>query len=171
MRRAVFLDRDGTIIEDVGHLHRSKDIRLMSGAARAIRMLREAGYVIVVVTNQSVVARGMLTEAEVELINSDIDRVLAAEGAKVDAWYYCPHHPHGSIPQYSRRCECRKPAPGLLLRAANDMDIDLASSWMVGNSITDVEAGERAGVRPIKLGSDTGDLHRAATLILAASEQ
>lgn len=167
MHPAVFLDRDGTIITDIGHLHRIEDIRLIPRSAAAIRALRESGYVVVVVSNQSVVARGMVTEKGLRLINSAIDDELARDGAKVDAWYCCPHHPRGSVARYRMECDCRKPEPGLLLRAANDMNIDLASSWMVGDSVDDVEAGRRAGVRTIRIGSETADLHSAVDLILA----
>ncbi len=145
-RVAVFLDRDGVIIRDVHLLTRSSEIQLYPYSAAAIRALKDAGFLVIVVSNQTVVARGLATEADVERMNAEIQRLLQqATGASIDAFYSCPHHPHATMPAYRVICECRKPRPGLLLRAAQEHHVDLAASYMVGDRITDIIAGKRAG--------------------------
>lgn len=166
MRKAVFLDRDGTIIEDVCHLHRIEDIRILPGVPEAIRRLNEVGWLVIVVTNQSVVARGLLSEDQLKVIHKVIDKRLANRGARIDAWYYCPHHPGGIVREYSIECECRKPKPGMLLRAAREYDITLECSWMVGDKQSDVECGSRLGLRSIQLGRDVSSLSAAVSMIL-----
>ena len=148
---AVFLDRDRTVIDDPGYLSDSGAVRLLPGVERAIRSLAQAGYKIVVVTNQSGVARGLLTEEALGVIHTEMRRQLAAAGAHIDAIYYCPYHPDGTVEQYAIESELRKPQPGMLLKAAEEMDLDLAESWMVGDSPRDVEAGQRAGCRTVRL--------------------
>ena len=148
---AVFLDRDHTVIEDPGYLSNAGAVKLLPGVEHAIRSLAQAGYKIVVVTNQSGVARGMLSEETLDVIHAEMRRQLAAGGAHVDAVYHCPYHPDGNVEQYAIESDMRKPRPGMLLKAAEDMDIDLAESWMVGDSARDVEAGQRAGCRTIRL--------------------
>lgn len=150
-RRAVFLDRDHTVIEDPGYLSDPDAVKLLPGVERAIRSLTQAGYKIVVVTNQSGVARGLLTIEMLDAIHTEMRRQLAADGAHVDAVYYCPYHPSGTVEEYAIESDLRKPQPGMLLKAAEDLDIDLAESWMVGDSARDVEAGQRAGCRTIRL--------------------
>ncbi len=149
--RAVFVDRDGTLIEDPGYLSDPAGVRLLPGAAEAIASLKQAGYKIVVVTNQSGVARGLFTERTLEEIHMELRRLLAEQNAALDGIYYCPHHPEGIVRGYIRESEERKPSPGMLLRAARELDIDLSASWMVGDSEADVEAGRRAGCRTIRL--------------------
>jgi D-glycero-D-manno-heptose 1,7-bisphosphate phosphatase len=143
-RPAVFLDRDGTIIVDRMHLTDPHAVELLPGAAEAVRRLNEAGIFTVVVTNQAVVARGMASKAMVEAANARMQDVLRAEGAHIDAIYYCPDHPDFSI-----ICECRKPAPGMLLRAAEEHDLDLERSFMVGDWWADIGAGVAAGTRTV----------------------
>lgn len=145
---AVFLDRDGTINVEKEYLYRVDEFEFTPGAVEAIRLLNQSGYLVVVVTNQSGVARGYYAEADVETLHSHIDQLLALQGARVDAWYYCPHHEHGK-PPYNLACDCRKPLPGMLLQAAADHAIDLTRSWMVGDKLADIEAGQAAGCRPV----------------------
>lgn len=150
--RAVFLDRDRTIIEDPGYISDPSVVKLLPGADLAIKGLRQGGYLAVVVTNQSAIARGLLTEEMLERIHGEMRRQLAASvGAHVDAIYYCPFHPEGTVEPYAVDSQDRKPQPGMLLRAAKDLDIDLGASWMVGDSPRDVEAGQRAGCRTIRI--------------------
>lgn len=142
MRRAAFLDRDGTLIREVGYLSRLEDVELLPGAAAALRRLGEAGYLRLVVTNQSGVARGMFDLAFVEETHRELRRRLQAEGADVEGFYVCPHHPDLTGP-----CGCRKPAPGLVERAAAEWGVDLAASWVVGDKPADVELARAAGCR------------------------
>ena len=143
---AVFLDRDGTIIESVHYLSDPLDVRLIPGAASAIQRLREAGFVCVVVTNQSAIGRGMITEDQLHLIHDEMNRQLAAEGAEVDAIYFCPEAPSSRDRTRIEHSD-RKPGPGMLYRGASDLSLDLDSSWMVGDMISDVLAGIHAGCR------------------------
>ncbi len=144
---AVFLDRDGTINEEVGYLDRPEKLRLLSGAARAIRRINESGMKAIVVTNQSGVARGFFDEAMVAAIHDKLQKMLAAQGAWIDRFYYCPHHPTHGQGEYLKECPCRKPSPGMLLKAASELDLALADSYIVGDTLKDIEAGGRAGVR------------------------
>lgn len=144
-RPAAFLDRDGVIIEDPGHLHDIGQVALIPGAAAAIRRVNDSGYASVVITNQSVVARGLCDEAQLRAIHDEMIRRLDLEGARLDAIYYCPHHPEIGEAPYRQDCDCRKPKPGLLLRAAAELDLDLAASAMIGDGLRDLEAGRRAG--------------------------
>lgn len=146
-RAAVFLDRDGTLVQEVDYLTSAAQLRLLRGAAAALRRLNEAGLAVVVVTNQSGVARGLVSEEQLEAIHGDLRRRLARHGARLDGIYYCPHHPEAPLPRYRRRCRCRKPAPGLLKRAARELGLDLGRSFAVGDSARDLEAGKRAGCR------------------------
>ena len=179
-RRAVFLDRDGTIIEDVDFLRDESEIRLLPGAVEGIRLLREAGFLVIVATNQSGVARGYLTEKKLRAVHTTLLEELARQSARLDAIYYCPHHPEGSVREYAIECDCRKPAPGLLLRAARQWNVNLAASFVVGDSERDVLAGKRAGcrtvlisaARPAKTAADDAapDFLEAARLIVARRE-
>lgn len=139
LRSAVFLDRDDTIIRDVPYLNDPQAIALLPGAAEAIRRLNEAGIPVIMVTNQSGIARGLLTEEVLEAIHDRLLDLLAAQGALIDAVYYCPHHPEGTVPAFSMECACRKPAPGMLLRAALDFGIDLGHSYLVGDKAIDIQ--------------------------------
>lgn len=151
-RRAVFLDRDGVLVRDVGPLTRADDIALTPGVARALSELQEAGFALIVVSNQTVVARGLLNEnAVIELQRQVEAQILAAGGPKLDGFYFCPHHPQATLAELRRDCGCRKPAPGLLLQAAVEHDISLAHSFMIGDRASDVLAGLRAGCATIQV--------------------
>ena len=147
-REAVFLDRDGTLIEEVHYLAAAEQVRLLPGAADAVRRLNEAGVLVVVVTNQAGVARGYFPESRVAEVHERLSTLLA-EHVRIDAYFHCPHHPTEGVGVYRVECECRKPKPGLLLAAARELDIDLARSWMIGDKPSDAEAGAAAGCRTI----------------------
>ncbi|MFH2074869.1 MAG: HAD family hydrolase [Pseudomonadota bacterium] len=153
---AVFLDRDGTINEEIGYMDRLEKLRLIPGAAEAIRLINESGMKTIVVTNQSGVARNVFDEASVDEVHARLRDMLRAEGAFLDGVYYCPHHPTEGRGDYLRTCDCRKPAPGLLLRAAEELRLDLARSYMVGDTLKDIEAGTRAGVKGILVRTGCG---------------
>jgi len=161
MPSCVFLDRDGVLIEDVHLLTDSRQIRLLPGVAQALDRLRRGNYLLVVVTNQTVVARGLASLEQVYQINAEIDRRLLAAGAEVDAWYVCPHHPRATLAEHRIDCECRKPRPGMIRRAAAEHGIDLARSYMVGDRLSDVAAGAAAGCRTIQVHSG---MHLAAPI-------
>jgi len=149
MNRAVFLDRDGTVTEEVGYLTSLDLLRLIRGAGKAIKRLNEAGFKVVLVTNQSGVARGYFPESLVDDAHILLRRMLMEDGALLDGIYYCPHHPTAGKEKYTIVCDCRKPGTGLLDRAAEDLAIDLKRSFMVGDKWSDVELGHRAGMRSI----------------------
>ncbi len=151
MRRAIFLDRDGTLIRNHHYGCDPDCIELLEGVPEGLRLLRSEGFLLVVVTNQSGVARGYFTEARLQAMHRRLARLLARRGAGVDGFYYCPHHPRGVVPAYSTACDCRKPSPGMILRACADMGVDPAASWLIGDILDDVEAGKRAGCRSILL--------------------
>ena len=146
-RHAVFIDRDGTISEEVGYVNHPSRYRVFPFAAEAIRTLREAGWLAILVTNQAGVARGYFKEELIGEVHALLTQELSREGAKLDAIYYCPHHPSVGEPPYRQTCDCRKPRPGLIRRAAEEFDIDLATSWMVGDRYGDIELARNAGVR------------------------
>jgi D-glycero-D-manno-heptose 1,7-bisphosphate phosphatase len=148
MKRAVFLDRDGTINVEKDYLYRIEEFEFICGVPEAVRLLNDAGFFVVIVSNQSGVARGYYTEEDVDNLHRFIAAELKKSGAGVDAWYYCPHHPQGKG-SYSLACRCRKPLPGMLIEAAKRHDIDLAASVMVGDKLADIEAGMAAGCRSI----------------------
>ncbi|QQE11608.1 HAD-IIIA family hydrolase [Planctomycetota bacterium] len=157
---AVFLDRDDTLIHNSGDLGNPDDVELIQGAASAIASLRGLGYKIVVVTNQGGVARGKYGEADVDAVHERLSELLAEQtgGAKVDRYYYCPFHPQGLVDEYTQEHPDRKPAPGMLLRGAEDLDLDLSNCWMVGDQIRDVQAGAAAGTRTILIREDADRL-------------
>lgn len=150
-QKAIFLDRDGTINKYVGFLRNIDDFELIEGVAEAIKLINQSGYLVIVVTNQPVIARGEVTWEELNEIHKKMATLLGKEGAYVDGIYICPHHPdkgfEGERPEYKIDCDCRKPKPGLLLQAAKNFNIDLSESYMIGDSRRDVEAGENAGVK------------------------
>lgn len=150
-RKAVFLDRDDTLIADPGYLSDPAQVKLISGAAPALAALQKMGYLLIVVTNQSGVARGYFTEQQLEQIHHHLKKLLADEGVYLDAIYYCPYHPEGTVAEYAKESDWRKPQPGMLLQAAKDFDIDLSQSWMIGDSYRDIAAGKRAGCKTILL--------------------
>jgi D-glycero-D-manno-heptose 1,7-bisphosphate phosphatase len=146
MHPAIFLDKDGTLIEDVPYNVDPAQLRLCAGVAVGVRRLYEAGFALVVVTNQSGVARGYFAEAAIAPMERHLRQLL---GVPLAGFYYCPHHPAGTVGSYAVRCDCRKPAPGLLIRAAADLGLDLEQSWLVGDILNDIEAGRRAGCRTV----------------------
>jgi D-glycero-D-manno-heptose 1,7-bisphosphate phosphatase len=149
LRPAVFLDRDGTINEDVGYLSELSHLTIYPWAIDAVRLLNRAGYLVVMVTNQGGIGRRLIRPEFLGELHAVIDARLAAGGAHVDGWYFCPHHPEALIEDLRAVCRCRKPAPGMLLDAARDHGIDLARSWMVGDKWSDIQAGQRTGGRGI----------------------
>ncbi len=148
-KNEVFLDRDGTIIEDVNYLSDIRDITWIKGAKGSIKALNEAGYQVVIVTNQSGIARGLLDERILRRLHQAINDDLRKLGAHIDAFYYCPHHPEIGSAQYKKNCSCRKPEPGLIYQASREMDIDLERSFLIGDNLRDIEAGLRAGLASI----------------------
>ncbi len=173
-RPAVFVDRDKTLIEDPGYISHPAQVKLLPGVAEAIATLRGAGYPVVVVTNQSGVARGLITEEQLAAVHQRLQELLQEHGTGVDAIYYCPYleGPRALVESYRRTSSLRKPQPGMLLAAARDLKLDLKASWMVGDSGIDIEAGRAAGCRTICLESTSGAEvaadHRAADLLAAA---
>jgi len=149
IKRAVFLDRDGTIIKEVSYLRRLKDLRLLPGAGRAIGLLKDSGFKIVVVTNQSGIARGYFDEEFLNKVHKEIQKRLKKKSAAVDAWYFCPHHPSQGKRPFRRHCVCRKPEIGMIEKAAKDLNIDITGSFMIGDSLRDLETGWNAGMRSI----------------------
>jgi D-glycero-D-manno-heptose 1,7-bisphosphate phosphatase len=150
-RPAVFLDRDRTLIEDPGYIGDPDQVRLLEGAAQAVARLRRAGYAVVVATNQSGIARGLLTEEQLGAVHRRMHDLLRAQGTDVDAIYYCPYlnDPSAVCQGYRRDSDLRKPRPGMLLRAAKEMNLDLGASWMIGDAQRDVQAGRSAGCRTV----------------------
>jgi D-glycero-D-manno-heptose 1,7-bisphosphate phosphatase len=149
MRPAVFLDRDGTLIEERNYLDRLDLIAPFPGVASALARLRDAGFALVVVTNQAGVARGLFDERFVRAAHEHLAALFARDGIILDGYYYCPHHPEGVVDAYRRECRCRKPAPGMVEEAARDLDLDVARSFVVGDKWLDVELASNAGARGI----------------------
>ena len=150
-RVAVFLDKDGTVIEDVPYNVDPSLIRLAPGALEALPRMHRAGYLLVVVSNQSGVARGLFPESALFAVGERLQELFRECGVPLAGFYYCPHHPNGSVAEFARACACRKPEPGMILRAARRHNIDLSRSWLVGDILDDIEAGRRAGCRTILL--------------------
>lgn len=161
LRPAVFLDRDGVLVDELDFLVDPDALRLYPGVGEAVRELNSSGWVVVVVTNQSAVARGLLDERRLGEIHERLREHLARSGARLDAIFHCPHHPTAGREPYRRACDCRKPAPGLLERAARLLGLDLAHSWIVGDSARDLEAGAAVGVRGILVATGKGERERA----------
>lgn len=149
MRPAVFVDRDGTLLEEAGYLDRLERLVFFPFAIDAVRLLNRAHYAVVVVTNQSGIARGMYGEPFVREAHAVIHTRMEEGGARVDGFYYCPHHPDATLPEFKRDCDCRKPAPGMLLTAARELGLDLSRSFSVGDKWTDVAVGRAVGARGI----------------------
>ena len=148
---AVFLDRDGVLNEDRGYVHRWEDFSFLPGAIEALRQLQQKGYLLVVITNQSAVARGLCTEADVLALHERMCAFLRERGIELAGIYHCPHHPQGSVSDYAIACACRKPEPGMILRAAQAHGIDLSRSLLVGDKLSDLEAGRAAGIPSLYL--------------------
>lgn len=159
-RPAVFLDRDGVLVKEVGHLHKPEQLSLLSGAAEGLKKLNRAGFITVLVTNQPVIARGMCTVGELRVIHNKLETLLGREGARLDAIYYCPHHPDrgfpGEVPELKSPCRCRKPEIGMIEQAQKEFNIDLKSSWLIGDTTMDIETSRRAGIKSILLETGYG---------------
>ena len=165
MERVIFLDRDGTLNEEVNYLYRKEDLRILEGVPGAIRKLKAQGFKIVVVTNQAGVARGYYKEEDVKKLHSYMNELLAASQGAIDHFFYCPHHPYHGIGAYKCRCHCRKPETGLLEMAEQYYNVDKERSWMVGDKWTDIQAGIRYGVRTALVGTGYGaEVHREQML-------
>lgn len=149
MNKAVFIDKDGTLVEDVPYNVDPRRIRLTEGAIDGLNMLKSDGFLLIVVSNQSGVAHGYFPEEALEKVKDALQELLHVSGPGLDGFFYCPHHPQGRIPQYAQACTCRKPEPGLILKAATKFNVDLSQSWMIGDILNDVEAGNAAGCKTI----------------------
>jgi D-glycero-D-manno-heptose 1,7-bisphosphate phosphatase len=184
--KAVFLDKDGTLVDDLPYNVEPRRITLCSGAGAAMRLLARLDYRFFVVSNQAGIAHGHFGEDAMQAVGNRLADLLFREQLSLDGFYYCPHHPNGSVARYSMECFCRKPKPGMLLKAASDHEIDLRASWMIGDILHDVEAGNRAGCRTLLIdnGNETEwrlgarriptrmapDLYAAAVLIANEGE-
>jgi D-glycero-D-manno-heptose 1,7-bisphosphate phosphatase len=162
MRRAVFLDRDGTLIEESGYLDRLERLVFFPFSVDAVRVLNRAGFAVVIVTNQAGIARGIVKEAFVGEAHRHIAARLEAGGATIDGFYYCPHYPTGVVEKYRMACDCRKPQPGLLRKAGKDLDLDLARSFVVGDRWHDLAAGQAVGARGVLVRTGLG--HKVETV-------
>ena len=187
MRPAIFLDRDGTLIEDVDYLQHADQMRVLPGVPEALRALQSAGYALVIITNQSGVARGLLTEETLAELHQELVYRLGEQGVTVDGIYYCPHHPEHGSAEYRVDCECRKPGTALLEQAGQDIGLDLGASWAVGDKLSDLAGAVRLGCRAVLVRTGYGadhegllgstdfqalvadDLAEAAHLILSAN--
>jgi D-glycero-D-manno-heptose 1,7-bisphosphate phosphatase len=147
--KAIFLDRDNTLIHDPGYINHPDQVKLLDGAAEALNELKALDYKLIVVTNQSAVARGFVTEKTLDEIHARLEELLAEQNASLDRIYYCPYHPDGVVPEFSKESDDRKPAPGMLQKAAVEMDLDLDQSWCIGDAPKDIEAGKQAGCKTI----------------------
>ena len=156
MKPAVFLDRDGTLIEDIGYLRFAREVAVYPWSVDAVRALNQAGLAVVVTTNQSGVARGILTEPMIEEVHRHLSMLLDAGGARIDAYYYCLHHPEATVAAYRSCCDCRKPGCGMIERASADLDLDPARSFGVGDKWIDVGAARAAGARGILVRTGSG---------------
>ena len=162
LNRAVFLDRDGTVNVEEEYLHHVEKFCFIPGAPAAIKLLKDAGFLVIVVTNQSGIGRAYFDEAAVHRLHRFMDDQLAGLGTAVDGYYLCPHHPVHGVGEFRRECGCRKPLPGMLLEAARDFSIDLPSSFMIGDKAADIEAGRAAGCRPLLVRTGYGEREAAS---------
>ena len=150
-KKAIFLDRDGTINVDKDYLYKIEDFQFEPKADEALKILYDSGYILIVVTNQSGIARGYYSEEDVEILHQNLLKILQEKGIKISKFYYCPHHPTKGVGKYKTDCECRKPNPGMLLKGIEEFNIDTSLSYMVGDKKSDVDAGLKAGVTSIFL--------------------
>ncbi len=164
---AFFLDRDGTLIDETGYLQRQEDIQIYPEAFEAVEKINRSGAQAIVITNQSAIARGLINQEDLEQLHRLISDAFRQKGARLDAYYYCPHHPTEGTGAHTRTCDCRKPQPGLLHRAAQELQLDLDTSHMIGDTLRDIEAGHRAGCQSILV--KTG--HGQEELLLLDNEQ
>jgi len=172
MRKAIFIDKDGTLIDDAPYNVDPASVQFTTGAVDGLRKFSALGFLLIMVSNQSGVARGYFREKDLQHLKTALAAMLEAEGVKFDAVLFCPHHPEGTVAPYNIECECRKPKPGMILQAAAEFDIDLSGSWMIGDILNDVEAGNRAGCRTILIdnGNETEwetSAHRKPTVTVS----
>lgn len=161
MEPVVFLDRDGTLNEEVNYLYKTEDLKLLPGVCEAVKLLNDNGYKVVVVTNQAGVARGYYKEEDVEHLHRYLNSLLAKKGAHIDHFFYCPHHPEHGIGEYKKVCRCRKPDTGMFEMAEAYCRVDKERSFMIGDKLIDVEAGHNYGIRGILVGTGYGSsIHR-----------
>ena len=144
--KAAFIDRDGVINEERNYVYRISDFVLLSDVIEGLSLLRDAGYLLILVTNQAGIARGYYQQAEMDRLHDHLRELLAKQGVSLDAIYFCPHHPQGNIEALAIECDCRKPSPGMLLQAAKDFNLNLSTCVLIGDKFSDVQAGKRAGV-------------------------
>ena len=156
LAKAVFLDRDGTLIKQVELMHQIKDLEVLPGVPEAVAKLNRSGFLSAIVTNQPVIARGVATPEDIEKVHAELIARIAVQGGKIDAAYFCPHHPEATLEQYRLQCDCRKPEPGMILRGLKELGADPAKSFMVGDAIIDVVAGKKAGLKTILVKSGPG---------------
>ena len=154
LHKAIFIDKDGTLIDNIPFNTDPALIALKEGAIEGLKLLSDAGYLLIVVSNQGGVAYGYFEEKELERVKLKINYLLGDENIYLDGFYYCPHHPNGAVKKYAIDCNCRKPKPGMLLKAKSDFNIDLGRSWMIGDILHDIEAGNRAGCKTILIGNE-----------------
>lgn len=164
MNKAVFLDRDGVLIEDTNYPGDPDAILFLPDVGTAVRILNQKGFKVIVISNQSGIARGYFPEENTRKINDKISKKLAAEGAHIDAFYYCPHHP-------DENCQCRKPKTGMLKQAQKDFEIDFKKSWMIGDDIKDAECGQNAGCKTILLSKEKNEKYKTAENLLEAAKR
>lgn len=173
-QKAIFLDRDGTINRHIGFLRRPDELELLDGVTEAIKKIKNSGYLCIVITNQPVIARGEVTVEELEEIHKKLETELGKAGAYIDRLYYCPHHPHsgykGEIKELKIECDCRKPKPGLIFKAARDFNVNLTESWMIGDGATDIGAGKNAGCKTALIGEKNWGQDITANSLLEAVE-
>ena len=155
-RCALFVDRDGVLIEDAGFISSPQQVQLLPGVAEALARVNRCGVPVIVITNQSGIARGLLSEKELQAIHARLDELLAISGARVDCYYYCPHYPVLGEGEYRQRCGCRKPQPGMLLQAAREFALDLSHSFFIGDRLSDLQAGAAAGCQTILVRTGLG---------------
>ncbi|MEK7654180.1 MAG: HAD family hydrolase [Patescibacteria group bacterium] len=156
LAKAVFLDRDGTLIKQVELMHKIDDLEVLSGVPEAVAELNNMGFLTVIVTNQPVVARGVAKPEDIDRVHAELTKRIAVGGGKIDAVYFCPHHPEATLEQYRLQCDCRKPEPGMILKGIKEFNIDPAKSFMIGDAIIDVVAGKKAGLKTILVKSGPG---------------
>ncbi len=154
MHKAVFLDRDGVINEEVDYLRRIEDIVILEKVPESLKLLKEKNFLLIAITNQPVIARGWATEDEIERIHDEMNKIIIRKGGSpIDKFYFCPHHPNADILKYRKECDCRKPSPGLILKAGKEWKINLKESYMIGDRISDIVTGKKAGCKTILIES------------------
>ena len=151
MYKACFLDRDGVLIEEEDYLCDPARVRLCSGAVEAIKLAHSVGRKVFLISNQAGLAKGTFKMEDLKAVHAKVEELLAAHGVALDGYYYCPHHAKGIVPEYTRECSCRKPGPGMILKAAEEHDLDVKNSFMIGDRLTDLEAGVNAGCSAVAL--------------------